>query len=135
MLNVWRRKQLKIMKDKSYNSCGRGKYELTQYYQSYADYAFPNDETLHPRCKNVADSVLCTPTNDKCQCTNWKCVLRNCTACTYITLPGFERDSSNRSPMVRFNTFMTQFTCSNHGILIHEKITNFYMLLLHPNNW
>ena len=75
-LNAWKRKQLKIMKDKSYNSRGRGKDELTQYYQSYADYAFPNDETLHPRCKNVADYVLCTSTNDECKFPNWKCVLR-----------------------------------------------------------
>ena len=29
-LNAWRRKQLKIMKEKAENSCGRGKYELTQ---------------------------------------------------------------------------------------------------------
>ena len=29
-LNAWRRKQLKIMKDKAENSRGRGKYELTQ---------------------------------------------------------------------------------------------------------
>ena len=29
-LNVWRRKQLKIMKDKADNSLGRKKYELTQ---------------------------------------------------------------------------------------------------------
>ena len=40
-LNVWRQKQLKIMIDKAENSRGRGKYELTQAYKSYADYAFP----------------------------------------------------------------------------------------------
>ena len=28
------------------NSRGSKKYELTQAYKSYADYAFPNDETL-----------------------------------------------------------------------------------------
>ena len=32
-LNAWRRKQLKIMKDKAENSRGRGKYELTQAYK------------------------------------------------------------------------------------------------------
>ena len=31
-LNAWRRKQLKIMNEKAENSCGRGKYELTQAY-------------------------------------------------------------------------------------------------------
>ena len=40
-LNAWRRKQLKIMKDKSDHLRGRGKYELTQAYKSYADYTFP----------------------------------------------------------------------------------------------
>ena len=40
-LNAWRRKQLKIMKEKAENSRGRGKDELTQSYKSYADYAFP----------------------------------------------------------------------------------------------
>ena len=39
--NAWRQKQLKIMKDKAQNSRGRGKYELTQAYKSYA-----GDETL-----------------------------------------------------------------------------------------
>ena len=63
-LNAWRRKQLKIMKDKSDHSRGRKKEELTQAYKSYADYAFPNNETCHPRCKNSAGSVLFTPTND-----------------------------------------------------------------------
>ena len=38
--------------------------------QSYADYALPNDETRRPRCKNAADSVLYTLTNDECQFTN-----------------------------------------------------------------
>ena len=43
------------------------KYELTQAYKSYAEYAFTNNETCHPHCKNAADSVLCTPNNDECQ--------------------------------------------------------------------
>ena len=58
-LNAWRPKKLKIMKDKADNSSGMGKDELTQSYKSYSDYAFPNDETCHPRCKNAAYSVLC----------------------------------------------------------------------------
>ena len=92
--DAWQRKQLKIMKDKSDNSCGKGKDELTQAYKSSADYAFPKNETFHPRCKNSADSVLCTPTIDEFQLTNCKCVLRKCTACTYIGLPVVEIDSS-----------------------------------------
>ena len=109
------------MKDKTDNSRGREKYELTQAYKSYADYVFTKNETRHPRCENAADSVLCTPTNDECQWPNWKCVLRKFTACTSIALPVFEIDSSNRAPMIIFNTYMNQFTCSYHGILIHEN--------------
>ena len=70
-LNAWRRKQLKIMKDKAENSLGRGKDELTQAYKSYADYAFPDKQTRHPCCKNAEDSVLCTPTNHECILPNW----------------------------------------------------------------
>ena len=33
--------------------------------------------------------------------------------------------SSNRAPMIMFDIYMTQFTCSHHGILIHEKITTY----------
>ena len=32
-------------------------------------------------------------------------------------------DSSNRAPMISFNTYMTHFTCSHHGIFVLEKIT------------
>ena len=39
---------IKTMKDKADKSRGRVKDELTQSYKSYADYAFPNDETRHP---------------------------------------------------------------------------------------
>ena len=63
LLNAWRRKKIKSMKDKADNSREMKKDELTQAYKSYADYAFPKNETHHPRCKNAADSVLCTPTN------------------------------------------------------------------------
>ena len=59
--------KIKIMKDKAENSRGRGKYELTQAYKSYADYEFPEKQTRNPRCENAADSVLCTPTNDECK--------------------------------------------------------------------
>ena len=120
-LNAWRRKQLKIMKEKSENSRGRGKDELTQAYKSYADYSFPEKKTRHPHCKNAADSVLCTPPNDECKFSNWKCVLRKCTVCRAIALPGVEIDTSIRAPMIMFNTYMTQFTCSHLGILILEK--------------
>ena len=34
-------------------------------------------------------------------------------------------DSSNRAPMIMFNTYTTQFTYSHHGILIREKITTY----------
>ena len=64
---------------------------------------------------------LCSQTNRECQFTNRKYVLRKCTACTSIAIPGVERDSSNPEPMIIFNTYMTQFTCSHHGILIREK--------------
>ena len=97
------------MKDKADNLHGRKKYELTQAYKSYAEYSFPNDETRHQRCKNVVDSMLCTPTNDECQFLNWKCVMWKCTTFTSISLPGVERDSSNRAQMIKFNTYMNQF--------------------------
>ena len=47
------------MRDKADNSHGSKKDEFTQAYKSYDDYAFPNNENRHPRCKNAADSVLC----------------------------------------------------------------------------
>ena len=86
---------IKNMKYKAENSRGRGKYELTQAYKSYTDYNFPNNATRHPHCKNASDYVLCTSTNDECQLPTWKCVLRKCTACTSISLPGVEVDSLN----------------------------------------
>ena len=98
---------------------------MTQSYKSYADYAFPQKQTRHPRCENAADSVLCTPTNDECKLTNWKCVLWKCNFCCGIALPAVEMDASIRAPMIMFNTYMTQFTCSHHGILILEKITTY----------
>ena len=75
------------MKDKADISCRRKQYELTLAYKSYAEYALPNNETCHPRCKIAADCVLCTTTDGECQLPNWKCVLRKCTACTSISLP------------------------------------------------
>ena len=61
-----------------------------------------------------------------------------------LSLPGVEKDSSNRAPMIIFNTHMTQFTCSHHGILIRKKSPPiwmqkehikdlFLMLTLNPN--
>ena len=116
---------IKKIKYKAENSSGREKYELNQAYKSYADYAFPKKETRHPRCEHATDYVLCTPTNNECKFNNWKCVLRKCTVCSSISLPGVEIDSSNRATMIIFNTCMTQFTCSHHGILISEKITTY----------
>ena len=109
------------MKETAENSCGRGKDELTQAYKSYADYVFPEKQTRHPRCENAADSVLCTPTNHVCKLPNWKCVLRKCTVYHAISLPEVEMDTLIRAPMIMFNTYMTQFTCSHHGILVFEK--------------
>ena len=109
------------MKEKAENSRGRGQDELTQAYKSYADYAFPEKQTRHPRCKNAADYVLCTPTNDEYKLPNWKCVLRNCTVCRSISLPEVEMYTSIRASMIMFNTYMTNFSCSHHGILILEK--------------
>ena len=86
---------------------------LTMHFQRY--------KTRHPRCENAADSVLCTPTNDEFKLPNCKFVLRKCTVCSSIALPGVEMNSSNRAPMIMFNTYMTQFTCSHYGILIREK--------------
>ena len=126
--NVRWRKQLKIMKDKADNSHGSEKYELTQAYKSYSDYAFPNYETCHPRYKNAENSVLCTPTKGECQFPYWKCVMRECTACTCIYLPGAVMYLSKRAPMIMFNTYITHFTCSHHGILIGEKSPLVWML-------
>ena len=103
------------------NSRGRGKDELTEAYKSYADCAFPEKQTRHPRCKNAADYVLCTPTNDEYKVPNWKFVLWKCTVCRAISLPGVEMDTSIRAPIIMFNMYMTQFTCSHHGILIIEN--------------
>ena len=120
-LNAWRRKRFKIMTDKSNNSRGREKDELTQAYKSYADYKFPNNETCHPRFRNAAYSVLFTPTNDECQFNNWKCVLRKCTACTFTAIPGVEIYLSNRALMLMFNKYTNQFNCLHNGILILKK--------------
>ena len=117
--------KIEIMKDKSNHSFGRGKDESNKAYKSYADCAFLKDETLYPRCKNAACSVLCTPTNGECQFPNWKCVLRKCTACNSIYFTGVEMYSSNQAPMIIFNTYMTQFTCSHYGILIRENISTY----------
>ena len=113
------------MKDKLDNSRGREKDELTKAYKSYDDNDFPNNETCHPRCKKCSIFCLCSTTNDECQLLNWKCVLRKCTAFTYIAIPGFERDLSNRAPMIIFNTCMTPSTCSHHDILIRENNTTY----------
>ena len=101
--------KLKIMKDKADNSRERGKDELTQAYKSYADYAFPEKQSRHPRCKNAVDSILCTPTNDECKLPNWKCVLWKCTVCCAIALPAVEMDTSIRSPMIIYQHHIKLF--------------------------
>ena len=113
------------MKEKAENPRGRVTDELTQAYKSYDDYAFPDKQTCHPCGENAADSILCTPTNDECKLPNWKYVMRKCTVCSSIALPAVEMDTSIRAPMIMFNTYMTQFTCSHHGILIREEITTY----------
>ena len=62
------------------------KNELTKAYKSYAEYAFPNNETCRPRYKNAADYVICTPTDNECQFPNWKFVPWKCTAVHSIDL-------------------------------------------------
>ena len=56
---------------------------------------------------------------------NWKFVLQKRTDFTSVAILEFERDSSNQAPIIMFNTYMTQFTCSHHGILIRKKITTY----------
>ena len=56
-----------------------------------------------------------------------KSVLWKCTVCCAIALPAVEMDTSIRAPMIMFNTYMTQFTCSHHGILILEKLPRIWM--------
>ena len=73
------------MKDKVDNSCERKIYRLSQEYKSYIDYAVPNNDTCHPNCENSADSVLLPPTYDEFQFPNWRCILRNFTACTSVS--------------------------------------------------
>ena len=75
--------------------------------------------------KIPVNSVLCSLTNDERQYTNWKYVLQKCTACMYIVIPGVEIDYSKQAPMIIFNTYITQFTCSYDGIIIREKITTY----------
>ena len=60
---------------------------------------FQTKKNSHPRCKNAANSVLCTPTNDEFKLPNYECVLRKCTVCSSIALPGVEIDSSNLASM------------------------------------
>ena len=51
--------------------------------------------------------------------------MRKCTVCRDIAIPGVGMDTSIRAPMIMFNTYMTQFICSHHGILILEKLTTY----------
>eukprot|EP00978_Attheya_sp_CCMP212_P009286 scaffold21956_cov70-Attheya_sp.AAC.2 len=121
-LNAWRRKHMKHMEAQANASRSRSKAMLLDAYTTYADFVFPNNEALHPRCENAADSVLCAPTTE-CSLPNWKCVVRHCPSCTSIAIPAVELDTSSTAPMIMFHTYMTQFSCSHHGVLILDKVT------------
>ena len=54
---------------------------------------FQRKKPRHPRCKNAANSVPCTLTNDECKLPNWKCILRKCTVYRAIALPAVEMDT------------------------------------------
>eukprot|EP00978_Attheya_sp_CCMP212_P017892 scaffold48234_cov60-Attheya_sp.AAC.6 len=120
-LNVWRHKHMKHMEIQANVSRSRSKATLLEAYTTYADFVFPNNEPLHPRCENAADSVLCGPTTE-CSLPNWKCVLRQCPSCTTIAIPAVELDTSSMAPMIMFHTYMTPFSCSHHGVVILDKI-------------
>ena len=51
--------------------------------------------------------------------------LRKFTSCNSIALPGVEGYYSKPAPIIMFNTYTTQFTCSHYGILIRKKITTY----------
>ena len=116
---------IKIVKVKADISHDRKKDEVTQVKKSYADYVFPKNETSHQFFENIADYFICTPTNDERQFFHWEFLLRKCTLCISIAIPGVERDSLNRAPMIMFNTYTTQCTCSHHSILIRENFTTY----------
>ena len=56
---------------------------------------------------------------------NWKFFCISVLSVVLFLFSRVEMDSSNRAPIIMFNTYITQFTCSNHGILIREKITTY----------
>jgi hypothetical protein len=121
-LNAWRRKHMKYMEVQANASRSRSKATLLEAYTTYADFVYPNNEPLHPRCETAADSVLCAPTTE-CSLPNWKCVLRQCSVCTTIAIPAIELDTSSTAPMIMFHTYMTQFSCSHHGVVILDKVS------------
>eukprot|EP00978_Attheya_sp_CCMP212_P037520 scaffold177762_cov62-Attheya_sp.AAC.1 len=103
-------------------SRSRSKATLLEAYTSYADFVFPDNEPRHPRCENAADSVLCAPTTEY-SLPKWKCVLRQCQSCTTIAIPAIELDTSSTAPMIMFHTYMPQFSCSHHGVVMLDKVT------------
>ena len=121
-LNAWRRKHMKHMEAQAHASRSRAKASLIEDYEQYSQFVFPENEARHPRCEDAADSVLCAPTPE-CSLPNWKCVLRKCTLCSTIDIPDLELDTSNTAPIIMFHTYMTQYSCSQHGVVLLEKVT------------
>ena len=66
-LNTWQWKQSKTMKDKTDNSRGRRKYKLTQYYKSYADYAFPSKISDQNEVNDIKDLLQCSMSSAYCK--------------------------------------------------------------------
>ena len=83
---------------------------------------FQTNETHSPCSENAVDSVLCTPTNDECQFHNWNMYCRSVLPVLLLL-----SHSSNQAPMIMFNMYMAQFTCSHHGIPIRGKSPGIWM--------
>ena len=93
-LNTWRQKQLKIMKYKADNSHVRENMNELKLTNQMLTTPFQTMK-LVIRVAKMQQIFFYLSTNDECQLPNWKCVLQKCTDCTYIALPGVERDSLN----------------------------------------
>ena len=123
-LNAWRRKQLKIMKDKADNSCGSKIYELTQSYKSYADYVFLKNETRHSRCEmqQIVVFVHRLMMNFNCPIGNLYCG----SVLPVLLLFSQELKEIHQTELqLLCLTRILLNTCSHHGILIREIITTY----------
>ena len=58
------------MKDIANNSRGMKKMNELKLTNHMLTMPLQKNETSHPRCKNAADSVICSPTYQECQFTN-----------------------------------------------------------------